>query len=114
MAHAYVVNIRDGEADLEGATPYRVDRANPVLGNPYHLNRRGDANERERVLRLHRAYVMADLATEGHVSKELAQMAHRVAAGETIALQCWCSPLPCHADLYAQIINERAQALKAA
>ena len=114
MGHVYVVNIRDGESNLEGATPYRVDRANPVLGNPFHLTRKGDPQERNRVLSLHRDHVMADLAHNGPISQELDTLARRVAQGECIALQCWCSPLPCHADLYAKIINERADALKEA
>jgi hypothetical protein len=35
-----------------------------------------------------------------------------VAEGETVALQCWCAPLPCHGDLLAELINRKAQNIR--
>lgn len=111
MSHAYTVNIRDTSPDLLGDSVVRIDRANPVLGNPFPLRRRGDAQERARVIAQHAEHVQADIDRGGPISRAIESLANRVAEGETIALQCWCAPLPCHGDLYASLINERAKQL---
>ena len=112
MSHVYVVNIRNGLSDLEGETVIRIDRADPILGNPFRRDRRLDLNERKRVLALHAQHVHSDLQVKGPISRALDRLAAKVAEGETVALQCWCAPLPCHGDLLAELINRKAQNIR--
>lgn len=75
-----------------------VDRTNPVLGNEFVLRNKLDRKERDHVLALYSSKLDADLSSGGPMSKAIRGLADRVLAGEKICLQCWCRPLPCHAD----------------
>lgn len=110
LGHAYVINIRDGLKDLEGEVVVRVDRTHPVLGNhEFKIQRRGDPAERKRVLSLFEEKLQEDLASDGPRKQVIEGLALDVAQGKTVALQCWCSPLPCHADFIANAVNDLAR-----
>lgn len=85
-----------------------ADRNNPVLGNLHILRNHRDVKERAQVIAAHGHDLATDLASRGPIDQLLEQIAERVRDGEHIALACWCSPRPCHADRYAEIIAERA------
>lgn len=91
-----------------GCTPVRVDRHGPLgLGNPYRVSREADRAE---ALRRYRRLLRADLARDGARSRAISALAARVRAGERLALDCWCAPLPCHADALRAAILARAGA----
>lgn len=88
-----------GHAALPGESVIDVDRAHPVLGNPFVLRDHHDGVERERVINQYGEKLRADLAVKGPMSQALDALAERAVLGERIALRCWCAPKPCHADL---------------
>lgn len=75
-----------------------IDRTDPVLGNPYRMRSRS-LEERARVISLFRARHATDFQRQGPLYQKSLEFARRVANGESIALQCWCAPLPCHGDV---------------
>jgi len=102
-------NIRSGEQIDHGEIAVRVDRANPVLGNPHKMQRRQDLRERERVIADYADTLEADRISDGPMSRACAELAARVKAGEGLVLMCWCAPLPCHGDVIAKAIMRLAQ-----
>ena len=110
--YIFVTNLRgDGPQIEDGETPIRIDRANPLFGNPFHMTAK-TMSERKRVIDLNNTRIDEDIASGGPMSTEIRALAKRVAAGECIALQCWCAPLPCHGDRIALEINKCVQAMR--
>lgn len=111
--HVRVTNMRSSagldNAPQAGETVYRVDRANPVLGNRHFLFNRFDSEERRRVIAAYGHDLERDLARSGPMSAEIARLADRVRAGEQICLACWCAPAPCHGDLIAKAVREQLE-----
>lgn len=98
--------VGPGSAPRAGETVYRVDRANPVLGNPYRLKNMHDASERAQVIAAFGRDFELDLAANGPMAREVERLAERLRVGEKICLACWCSPAPCHGDLIAAKVRE--------
>ena len=46
-----------------------------------------------------------DIALGGPMFKELAVLIRRVAAGESVALGCFCKPQACHGDILKEYID---------
>lgn len=73
--------------------PYDVYIGRPsVWGNPFVVGKDGT---RRQVIEKHKASLTPEQIAE--IKREL--------TGKVIA--CWCKPLPCHGDTYADICNER-------
>jgi hypothetical protein len=81
-----------------------ADRTNPILGNRHYLANKMDPFARRRVIEAHQKDLEADLMASGPISAALEAIAARVAAGENVALACWCAPARCHAENYIQPI----------
>ena len=81
-----------------GYSLLRVDRRNPILGNTHEMVK-NNLVERNRVISNFRKDLDIDRKKNGKMWHEIEKVADRVASGEKIALQCWCSPKPCHADI---------------
>ena len=82
-----VVNKRDG-------VPYDVYVGRPSKwGNPYRL---GPDGYRADVIRKYRIWLREH--------PDIVAAAKRELRGKVLA--CWCAPLPCHADVLAEIANE--------
>lgn len=94
-----------------GETVVDADRANPVLGNRHVLRNKMDPFARRAVIEAHQKDLEADLAREGPIFQELQGIATRVAAGENIALACWCAPSRCHAENYIPVIQRMVSEL---
>ena len=62
-------------------------------GNPYEIGRDGT---REEVIAKYRAWI----AERPELVDELAAMNPRT-------LVCWCAPLPCHADVLKELLEQR-------
>jgi len=80
-----VVNKRSG-------AHYDVYVGRPsIWGNPFVIGRDGD---RDIVIRKYLAYLLS----KPELLKRLPEL-----KGKTLA--CWCAPLPCHADVLAEIVD---------
>ncbi len=91
MSHPLVVNIHAGKRyDVYvGRQGHGKDGR---WGNPYLLGRDGS---RETVIGLYRKYLLANPA----LLRQLPVLKGKV-------LGCFCAPLPCHADVLAELANE--------
>jgi len=87
----------------------KVDRSS-ALGNPFRIGKDGD---RDDVIRQHKSLWNNILTCpkdacgfNGKVWKLWSTLC-KVAQEEDrqLVLLCWCHPLPCHADTYAEILN---------
>ena len=72
-----------------------------ALGNPFRV---GPHGSRAVVIQRYRSWlwgvVQAGLAGQSSPAwGELQSLAQAVAAGQSVALGCWCAPLPCHASV---------------
>ena len=89
-----------------GETVVDCSRTNPTLGNPFHLEHPTDPEARERCIARFRMMADQDMVRGGPISRAVASLAERAARGERLALQCWCAPLPCHADHIAKLVRD--------
>ena len=86
-----------------------VDRTNRDLGNPYVLRDKKSKEQRNVVCDQFERMAEHDMKHGGPIYRAVAALAGRVAAGERIALQCWCKPERCHADWIADRVRIEAQ-----
>ena len=83
-----------------------------MLGNKSVLENHHDAAARERVIAEFGERLTRDLAVQGPMSREIDVLAKLVAAGQALALECWCAEpkpdsRPCHAELIRAGIADR-------
>ena len=81
----YVVNCKKSKYDVFVGRP-------SIWGNPYVIGKDGT---REEVIAKYKEYLMKDTFLLSKI-KEL----------KGKVLGCYCSPLPCHAEILAEIANE--------
>lgn len=105
---------RGGTAPDPGETVIDIDRTNPILGNRHILKNPNDEAERTRVIDAHGRDLDHDLAQNGPMAASLIALARRVAAGEQIALRCWCAPKRCHGDRQKYEIERMAEEISRA
>lgn len=112
--HIRVTNKRQGSPvkpdDDELVIP--VDRTNPVLGNQHILKDVNDPKARHKVIEYCREDIVKDIAQDGPISKQIDVITQKLIAGESICLDCWCAPLPCHGDVLRGFVIERAWRLQ--
>jgi hypothetical protein len=105
-------NKRKGAAakPRPGETVVDIDRANPILGNPFILQDHRDDVRRAEVIALYKKKYEADIARGGPMSAATEKLAERVRAGEHLILMCWCHGAPygkpCHGDLIKDRIEK--------
>jgi hypothetical protein len=78
-----------------------------ALGNPFSVSRYGS---RPVVIQLYRRWLWAEVrrglaGAGGPAWVALLGIVRLVAAGTEVRLACWCSPLPCHADVVASAVR---------
>lgn len=95
-----------GTKSEPGETIVSVDKSNKVLGNFYVKYTPRNLEERYEVIRKFKLDFDVDMKKRGPMYQEVLKLAHRVAAGESLALECWCAPLPCHADVIRSAVND--------
>lgn len=102
-----IVNRRaDGTKPRHYESVIAVDRTNRILGNP-HVMDNLTMNERMRVIQAFQEDEQDDYNHNGPMTQAIKDLASRVESGEYLALQCWCAPLPCH----AQVIRNRISSI---
>ena len=90
-----VVNKRRGEPGVY------VGRGSP-LGNPY---RTGPGMPREQAIALYRRYLWERIGKGDSVICGELNRLHLMARNGPLALQCFCAPLACHADVIASCLQ---------
>lgn len=95
-----VTSKRPRGTQAPGATIVYIGRPS-VLGNPFPMSKE---SERAQVIEQYRDWLRAQYKTNPRVRSALESLAARSRAGEHLALQCWCAPLPCHGDVIAEAI----------
>lgn len=109
--HVRLGNKRSGASakPRAGETVVDIDRANPILGNPYILKDHRDDVRRAEVIRLYGVKYQDDLNRSGPMASATEALAARVRKGERLILMCWCAgpPMnkPCHGDLIIKQIG---------
>ncbi len=94
------VPARPGELVIDG------DRKNPLLGNRHVLSNHRDPVERARVISDHLIQDLEpDVLQGGSIYRELKRVAGLVLSGQNVAFSCWCAPMPCHCDHYAEAVQ---------
>lgn len=80
-----------------------VGRPSP-LGNPYVIGKHGS---REEVIAKYRIWLWSKIkSNDPVVCAELHRLVKLYKSnGENLVLTCWCSPLPCHADVIKAAIE---------
>lgn len=63
------------------------------------------AEERTRVIALYKILLDADVEIKGPIYQALRIIAYQlINSKKNIALECWCKPKDCHADLFIPVI----------
>ncbi|WP_455233399.1 DUF4326 domain-containing protein [Geopseudomonas aromaticivorans] len=108
-----VVSKRKGGVAAEpGETVIDGDREDPVFGNRHILHNHRDDDERAQVIHQHLVEdYEPDVLAGGPIYRKMVGLAERVAAGERIAIACWCAPRSCHCDNYAAGIDMLARGI---
>jgi hypothetical protein len=73
-----------------------------ILGNPFHM---AHESQRDTVIQQYHNWLGSHYHADDAVWAEVKQLAARVKAGESLALQCWCAPCACHGDVLVKAIN---------
>lgn len=74
-----------------------------ILGNPFV-----PATEAQRPLVIDRyeEWLRYRMQTDNQVSRELKRLVAAVRSGHSLALECYCAPKKCHADVIKKVIEE--------
>ena len=105
MGSIRVVSKRKNGIEADPSeTVIDVDRSHPVLGNPFFLADPNNDAQRADVIRRYSERLQTDWARGGPMSQAIRGIAAKAAAGERVALRCWCAPKPCHADLLKDLV----------
>lgn len=106
MDDVIVVSLRKGAPPIpEGYTAVRIDRENPLLGSPFVLKNKNDAEGRRQVIEDFRSHLRTQMRSKSPTWMAVIELANRVQAGEKLALQCWCCPKACHGDVIKKAIE---------
>lgn len=73
-----------------------------VLGNPFTLY---SESERDHVVAQYRQWLDAQRRANSAAWQEVERLAQQVASGKSLALQCYCAPRKCHADVIKSAIE---------
>jgi len=79
-----------------------VGRPSP-LGNPFQID---PDNSRRVVIARYRAWLTAQLTRNIIIKAEFDHLLAILKQTGAITLICWCAPLPCHADVIADLLTK--------
>jgi hypothetical protein len=71
-----------------------------ILGNPFKVGRDGSLEE---VIAKYRVWLWGEIKKHGSVFNKLVELVELSKRGD-LTLVCWCSPLPCHAEIIRNAI----------
>lgn len=96
-----VVNKRYRHAPMANEVLVYVGRPS-VLGNPFPM--RGE-EDRDHVVAQYRQWLDAQRRANSAAWREVKRLAALSAEGKALALQCYCAPRKCHADVIKSAIE---------
>ena len=94
-----IVNRRNAAAPAEGVLRVYVGRPSE-LGNPFRIGQHGT---REEVIERYHTWLIRD-PRANNARKELVRLSELDKAGTKIEIECWCSPMSCHAEIIKEFI----------
>lgn len=97
-----IVNRRNVGAVPAGAIRIYLGRPS-ALGNPFVIGRDGS---RADVIRKYESWLLGQTEKSEPVM-ELERVTRLAGNGHLVELECWCSPLPCHAEVVKRIIEHQ-------
>ena len=74
-----------------------------VLGNRFLI---GSQHSRRECIELYRQWLRAEWKKGGAVKDELLRLARKYRERSDLTLVCWCHPLPCHADVIQDAVEQ--------
>lgn len=103
MAKVTIVNKRT--TGIVSAYTYRKYVGRPsILGNPFKEDK---DNSRHVVVVRYAAWLALQLRNKNkRVINELRELKEVLMRGFDLELECWCTPLECHADIIKQYLEE--------
>ena len=110
---AIIVYNRTIEDHSLNPNNYPIYRGVSILGNPYtHLPIHGtkaifQAKSREEAIEKYSAYFDAQYGRNKKFTKVIDEIYEKYKQGETIYLECYCHPLPCHGDIIKEKLQQR-------
>jgi len=116
MIKVYNTKFEDHSSDPNN---FYVGRGSP-LGNPYtHNGKRSNKAKlsfktREESIEAYKRFFKAVYGEDNELTRYFDKIYEKYKNGEDVYLQCFCKPLPCHADFIAselerKLIKERLQ-----
>ena len=69
-----------------------------VLGNPFK------GGSRSSNIQQYKSWLWAQYQVSGPVQQAVNGLVARYVAGQALVLGCWCAPLPCHANVVANLV----------
>ena len=110
---AIIVYNRNKEDHTSSENNYPIYRGGSVLGNPFtekKLNKTlaiYQAKDRADALKKYSTYFDTMYGKNPTFTYIIDEMYEKYKRGETIYLECYCAPLPCHGDIIAQKLQKR-------
>ena len=108
-----VVYNRQDESYQDKPNNYPIFRGGSVLANPYtHIKEKKTkakyvVGSREEAIRRYDTYFDVMYRGNKEFKKIVDEIYNKYKCGETIYLECYCHPEPCHGDIIAQKLQQR-------
>lgn len=96
----------------DGPNNYYIGRGS-ILGNPYtHIKDKKTlalyvVKDRDEAISKYSSYYDVMYGSNKEFTKTIDEIYEKYKNGETIYLECYCKPLPCHGDIIAQKLQQR-------
>jgi hypothetical protein len=105
-----ITNRRTGhnqkKAIDEMARTFYVGRGS-ALGNPFKV---GPGQSRELAIAMYRPYIKQKISDNDEwVCSTFKKIVDTLKSGRTVALECYCAPTKCHAEVIAEIAQDMAE-----
>lgn len=108
-----IVYNRGEESHQDDPNNYPIYRGGSVLANPYtHIKDKKTkatyvVGSREEAIERYDTYFDIMSKSNGPFKRLVDEIYEKYKRGETIYLECYCHPLPCHGDVIARKMQQR-------
>lgn len=84
---------------------FHVDTASPLANRINRPKPDCDSETRSKALEDYRNWLISEYDHTTPVRREINRILNIVSSGNDVCLECWCHPLPCHADIIKEFIE---------
>ena len=108
-----IVYNRANEDHSEDPNNYPIFRGKSILGNPYtdkpvkKTLAIYQAKDREEAIQRYDSYFDMMYDSNPYFKELIDEIYEKYKNGETVYLECYCKPLPCHGDVIASKLKKR-------